>query len=153
MIAVDTNILVYAHRRDLPQHAPALQAIQRLVADGRTWAVPWPCIHEFLAVVTNPQIFKRPTSTQTAIRVASELGAQPRARLLGESQRHLDILDRQVVHRGLASGAYELEDYMGLAQAILVEWAPEQVANREERRAATKAAPAKRAVRTPRRPR
>ena len=94
MIAIDTNILVYAHRRDLPQHAPALQAIQRLVADGRSWAVPWPCIHEFLAVVTNPRIFKTPTSTRTAISVASELGAQPHARLLGESQRHLDILDR-----------------------------------------------------------
>ena len=94
MIALDTNILVYAHRRDLSQHTLALQAIQRLVAEGRTWAVPWPCIHEFLAVVTNPRIFKTPTSTQTAITVVRELGAQQQARLLGESHRHLDILDR-----------------------------------------------------------
>ena len=61
--------------------------------------------------------------------------------------------DRQAVHRGLAAGKYDIEDYMDLAKAILTEWAPEQAANREERRAATKAAPAKRAVRTPRRPR
>ena len=94
MIALDTNILVYAHRRDLSQHTLALQAIQRLVAEGRTWAVPWPCIHEFLAVVTNPRIFKTPTSTETAITVVRELGAQQQARLLGESHRHLDILDR-----------------------------------------------------------
>jgi hypothetical protein len=56
--------------------------------------------------------------------------------------------DRQVVHRGLASGKYELEDYMDLARQIIVEWAPEQAGNREARRAAAKkATPAKKAVR------
>jgi uncharacterized protein len=94
MIALDTNILVYAHRRDLLQHSLALGAIQRLVAEGRTWAVPWPCVHEFFAVVTNPRIFKTPTSTNTAFNVVRELDTRPQARLLGESQRHLDILDQ-----------------------------------------------------------
>jgi uncharacterized protein len=94
MIALDTNILVYAHRRDMPQHTLALRAIQRLVSEGRTWAVPWPCIHEFLAVVTNPRIFKTPTSTQTAITVIRDLAAQQQGRMLGASRRHLDILDR-----------------------------------------------------------
>jgi toxin-antitoxin system PIN domain toxin len=103
MIALDTNILVYAHRRDLPQHAVALNAIQRLVAEGRIWAVPWPCIHEFLAVVTNPRIFKTPTSTQTAITVVSELGSEQRARLLAESQRHLDILKRLCLSANITS--------------------------------------------------
>jgi len=56
MIALDTNILVYAHRRDMPQHTLALRAMQRLVAEDRTWAVPWPCIHEFLAAVS-PQLW------------------------------------------------------------------------------------------------
>lgn len=59
-----------------------------------------------------------------------------------------DDKDRQVVHRGLASGKYELEDYMDLARQIIIEWAPEQAGNRDERRAAAKkVAPAKRAVR------
>jgi predicted nucleic acid-binding protein len=65
-----------------------------LVAEGRTWAVPWPCVHEFFAVVTNPRIFKTPTSTNTAFNVVRELDTRPQARLLGESQRHLDILDQ-----------------------------------------------------------
>ena len=57
-----------------------------------------------------------------------------------------DDTDQQAVHRGLASGKYELEDYMDLAKQMLLEWAPEQVGNRETRRA-TKATPAKRAAR------
>jgi hypothetical protein len=60
----------------------------------------------------------------------------------------VDDKDRQAVHRGLASGKYELEDYMDLARQIIIEWAPEQAGNRETRRAAAKkAVPAKRAVR------
>lgn len=58
-----------------------------------------------------------------------------------------DEEDRRAVHRGLASGKYELEDYFELAKAIMLEWAPDQVGNREERRAqARKATPAKRAA-------
>jgi uncharacterized protein len=94
MIAIDTNILVYAHRRDLSQHSLALRAIKLLIAEGRTWAVPWPCIHEFLAVVTNPRIFKAPTPTETAITAMKDLATQQQGRLLAESKRHLDILDR-----------------------------------------------------------
>jgi hypothetical protein len=65
--------------------------------------------------------------------------------------------DRQYVHRGLAANKFELPDYMDLALSILNEWAPEQASNREERRAAErsgpakKAVPAKRATRVPRR--
>jgi|SRR5215211_198978 len=104
MIALDSNILVYAHRRDLPQHVMALQAIERLIAAGRTWAVPWPCIHEFLAVVTSARIFKTPTSTQTAITVVREFGDQPQARLLAEAQHHVDILDR-LCHNANVTGS------------------------------------------------
>ena len=60
-----------------------------------------------------------------------------------------DEKDRQAVHRGLATGKYELEDYMELAKALLLEWAPDRLGNREERRAAAKKAPAKKAVRRP----
>jgi predicted nucleic acid-binding protein len=61
MIAVDTNILVYAHREDAPFHQSAAQRVAAL-AEGRTaWAIPWPCIHEFLAIVTHPGIsIRRP---------------------------------------------------------------------------------------------
>ncbi|RME67598.1 MAG: VapC toxin family PIN domain ribonuclease, partial [Nitrospirae bacterium] len=46
MIAVDTNILVYAHREDTPWHDPAFQCIKSLAEGTSPWAIPWPCIHE-----------------------------------------------------------------------------------------------------------
>ena len=53
MIAVDTNILVYAHRRDSEWHEKAYRLIQSLAEGSAPWAIPWPCLHEFLAVVTH----------------------------------------------------------------------------------------------------
>ncbi len=53
MTAVDTNILVYAHREDSAHHHKALATIKELAEGTRSWAIPWPCVHEFLAIVTH----------------------------------------------------------------------------------------------------
>ena len=59
MIAIDTNLLVHAHRGDSPWHRSALEALE---SAGRVpWGLPWPCVHEFLAIVTHPRIFSPPT--------------------------------------------------------------------------------------------
>lgn len=67
MIAVDTNILVYAHRRDTEWHEAADKAVARLAEGAAEWGIPWPCLHEFLAVVTHPRIFKTPTPPKLAL--------------------------------------------------------------------------------------
>jgi len=67
MIAIDTNILVYAHREDSEWHDAAHARVVEL-AEGRVpWAIPWPCIHEFLAIVTHPKIYAPPTPLAAAI--------------------------------------------------------------------------------------
>ena len=67
MIAIDTNILVYAHRRDSEWHEQAAQRVRELAQGTPAWAVPWPCIHEFLAIVTHPRIFRTPTPLAGAL--------------------------------------------------------------------------------------
>lgn len=67
MIAVDTNILVYAHREDSPWHDRAYASIV-VLAEGRAqWAIPWTCVHEFFAIVTHPKIYSPPTPLPAAI--------------------------------------------------------------------------------------
>lgn len=65
MIAVDTNILVHAHRSDSSFHARARSALEMLAAGVRQWAIPWPCAHEFFAIVTHPRIFRTATPALT----------------------------------------------------------------------------------------
>lgn len=85
MIAVDTNVLVHAHRADSPWHPQAESALASL--SGSSWAIPWPCIHEFLAIVTHPRIFDPPTSLEDAI-TAVDSWRSSRLTLLGESAEH-----------------------------------------------------------------
>lgn len=61
MIAVDTNILVYAHREDSDFHKEALNALLLLAGGSRLWGIPWPCVHEFVSIVTHPSIYSPPT--------------------------------------------------------------------------------------------
>ena len=60
MIAVDTNLLVYAHREDSPFHQRAAECITGLAEERASWAIPWPCLHEFFAIVTHPRIYAHP---------------------------------------------------------------------------------------------
>ena len=47
MIAVDTNLLVYAHRRGYAEHGAARRALDRLVAGGEPWGISLPRVAEF----------------------------------------------------------------------------------------------------------
>ena len=67
MIAVDTNILVYAHREDSPWHNSAYASIVDLAEGRAQWAIPWTCVHEFFAIVTHPKIYSPPTPLPAAI--------------------------------------------------------------------------------------
>ena len=88
MIAVDTNILVYAHREDSESHAGAYRRLTGLAEGKETWAIPWPCIHEFLAIVTHPRIFVPPTTLTAAIDQVEAWLESPTLVLLAESELH-----------------------------------------------------------------
>ena len=92
MIALDTNILVYAHRADSPFHEPARSAIESLAAGGRPWAIPWPCAHEFFAIVTHPRIYKTATPPGTAFAQLRALHALASLAFITEAEDHLQRL-------------------------------------------------------------
>jgi toxin-antitoxin system PIN domain toxin len=84
MIAVDTNILVYAHRKDSAFHGRADDALTGLCEGRSDWAIPWPCIHEFIAIVTHPGIYRPATPLADALTQVECWLESPRLRLLGE---------------------------------------------------------------------
>jgi uncharacterized protein len=63
VIAVDTNVLVYSHRREVAEHVVALRVLSELANGDSRWAIPWPCVYEFFSVVTNARIWKDAVSS------------------------------------------------------------------------------------------
>jgi toxin-antitoxin system PIN domain toxin len=88
VIAVDTNLLVYAHRRESPFHGRAQRAISTLAASGSAWAIPWPCLHEFFGVVTNVRAVKPHSTLGEASAQISAWLASPSLVMLHEGVDH-----------------------------------------------------------------
>jgi toxin-antitoxin system PIN domain toxin len=97
LIAVDTNILVYAHRRDSPWHEPAAYCVRELAEGAAAWAVPWPCIHEFLAIVTHERIYSPPSSLGKAVEQVQAWLESPSLVLLAEGEGYLATLAQLLV--------------------------------------------------------
>ena len=102
VIAVDTNLLVHAHRRESRMHEPAHALVRALAEGEEAWAIPWPCCYEFLSVVTNPRIWKDDATTpERAWRQLHAWAASPSNRLLGETDDFLEILSGFVQRPGI----------------------------------------------------
>ena len=92
MIAVDTNVLVYAHRGEFSQHERARGLLAELADGDALWAIPVFCLGEFLRVVTHPSILKPPTRTAEAVRAIEALLHSPSLRLLVPGERYPRLL-------------------------------------------------------------
>ena len=92
MIAVDTNVLVYAHREDSEFHGPAREAVESLRGQGGPWAIPWPCVHEVIAIATHPSIYRPASSLEEALGFLESLFASPQLHLLAESAGYYEKL-------------------------------------------------------------
>ena len=90
MIAVDTNLLLYAHREDAPWHDAANECLAELARGP--WAIPWPCIHEFLAIATHPRVFAPPSPLADALRAVESWRAVGTLSLLEEGDGYWEVL-------------------------------------------------------------
>jgi uncharacterized protein len=102
LIAVDTNILVHAHRSESKGHEPARACIASLATSDETWAIPWPCVHEFLAVVTHPKVFNPPSPVGRALEQVCMWMESPSLVLLGEAIGYWETLSSVIVSSGVS---------------------------------------------------
>ena len=105
MIALDTNLLVYAHRTDSPFHERARSVLESLAAAPQPWAIPWPCVHEFIAVVTHPRIYKNVTPTATVFAQLRALQALTNLAFIAEADEHLVHLEALALAAKAQGGA------------------------------------------------
>ncbi len=85
MIAVDSNILIYAAHSNSPWHEEAETCLIQLAESDSPWAIPWPCIHECLGVITNPRAYKPSMTISDALDQIERWMESPSLRVIGES--------------------------------------------------------------------
>lgn len=103
MIALDTNILVYAHRGDSRPHDLAADTVRSLAENSIPWAIPWPCLHEFYGIVTHPKVYSPPSTPPEALAQVDAWLESPSLVLLTEGPAHWSTL-RQMLLTGRIQG-------------------------------------------------
>ena len=104
MIAIDTNVLVYAHRPDMPWHEQARAVVRATLTGSEPVGLCWPVLHEFVAVVTNRRVFTDPTPVEAAFAQVDDWLGSPVAAVLRESSRHLATLRALAVSGRITGG-------------------------------------------------
>ena len=105
MIAVDSDLLVCAHRADVDLHTAARDALERLAGHPDGWAIPWPCAHEFLAVASGPTFGRTSTPVEVAFDTLRTWLSHPRCQAIGETPRHGALLEGLCARAALSGGS------------------------------------------------
>jgi toxin-antitoxin system PIN domain toxin len=116
MRCIDVNVLVYAHRADLPEHEPYRLLLEHIANDDEPLGVPDLVAAGFLRVVTNRRVFVEPTTSAEAWAAADRLLAAPAARLLVAGERHWDHFRRLAT--GIEARGPDLPDAYLAAYAV-----------------------------------
>lgn len=96
MIAVDTNILVYAHREELVKHRAARGRLAHLAEGAERWSIPVLCIGEFLRIVTHPRLFDRPHSSSEGLAAIERVLASPSLFVLNPGRDYVRLLGEAI---------------------------------------------------------
>jgi uncharacterized protein len=101
VIALDTNLLVYAHRTEMKDHERAHAVMEQLFDGNMPWAIPVACIHEFMSVVTR---LPKPSTAKRALEQVSEWLSCPVAQVLHSTAAHLQVLEKVILDGQAAGG-------------------------------------------------
>lgn len=104
MLLPDVNVLIYAHRQDsTPDHARYARWITELAIGPEPFALSVLSLGGLVRIVTNPRIFRRPSTLDQAFSFADELAVRPGARIVAPGPGHLAIF-QDLCRRAGASG-------------------------------------------------
>lgn len=102
MIAVDTNLLVYSHRKDSRWHESSFRTVEVLANGREAWAIPWPCIHEFYSIVTHPRIYAPSSTPAQALAQLRAWRESPALNLLAEDDDYWSVLESLIERSSIA---------------------------------------------------
>jgi toxin-antitoxin system PIN domain toxin len=94
VLAVDTNILVYAADADSSLHEPCRRWLERQRAQADAWCTTWPILYEFMRVTTHRRVMRRPWTAAAAWRFVAALLASPSLEVVVPTTRHAEVAEQ-----------------------------------------------------------
>ena len=92
MVAIDTNILVKAHRIDADHHESAKHCIKSIAEESAPWFLCFHTLVEFYGIVTHPKLWETPSSPEQACGQINAWHESPSLTILGDQPEQLPDL-------------------------------------------------------------
>jgi uncharacterized protein len=94
MILPDVNVLIYAFRRDLPQHAVCRAWLAGVVMSDARFGLSPLVLGAVIRVTSNPRVYRTPSTIEEAFGFCENLLGQPHCQIVEPGERHWDIFKR-----------------------------------------------------------
>jgi toxin-antitoxin system PIN domain toxin len=91
MILADVNVLIYAFRRDVPQHAICRRWLEGVVLGDATFGASKLVLSAVVRITTDRRIYKEPSTAQEAFRFCDDILDQPHCEIVEPGERHWRI--------------------------------------------------------------
>jgi uncharacterized protein len=97
MILPDVNVLIYAFRKDVPQHAVCRRWLASVVESDARFGLSPLVLSAVVRVTTNPRSYKIPSTVEEAFGFCEDLMGQPHCHIVEPGDRHWNIFKRLCV--------------------------------------------------------
>ncbi|MDA0224605.1 MAG: type II toxin-antitoxin system VapC family toxin [Proteobacteria bacterium] len=91
MVLPDVNVLVYAHREDVPDHARYRDWLETVINGSESYGLAELVLSGFVRVATHPKVFTRPSTLPQALEFAEQLRGRPNRIAVAPGPRHWGI--------------------------------------------------------------
>jgi len=123
MILPDVNVLIYAFRRDLPQHRICRSWLTAVVSGDARFALSPTVLGAVIRITTNGRAFRMPSPLEEAFGFCEDLIGQPHCQIVEPGDHHWDIFRRLCIETD-TRGARVSDAWLA---ALAIEWGCEWV--------------------------
>jgi toxin-antitoxin system PIN domain toxin len=94
MILPDVNVLIYAFRKDVPQHAVNNSWLTGIVAGSARFGLSPLALGALVRITTNQRSYREPSTLAEAFTFCDYLRGQPNCQIVEPGERHWGIFQR-----------------------------------------------------------
>jgi uncharacterized protein len=94
VIVPDVNVLIYAFRGDVPEHALCLSWLENVVAGEARFGVSPLALSAVVRITTHLRVYPRPSTVEEAFGFCDSLLGQPNCQAVEPGDRHWGIFKR-----------------------------------------------------------
>jgi uncharacterized protein len=94
MILPDVNVLIYAFRKDTPEHGVCRAWLTDVVISDTRFGLSPLALGAVVRITTNPRVYRMPSAIEEALEFCESLLGQPHSQIVEPGERHWDIFKR-----------------------------------------------------------